>query len=84
MDAVGSTLYGLSEGASMSLLFAATYPERTAALVVRSAFPRRCGRPTIRGTDVGAAADCENQLRVFGPRSPGFQGSRRLLKHRLP
>jgi len=41
MDAVGSrraAFYGLSEGAAMSLLFAATYPERTAALVVRSAF----------------------------------------------
>ena len=39
MDAVGSrraAFYGLSEGAAMSLLFAATYPERTAAVVVRS------------------------------------------------
>ena len=43
MDAAGSqraAFYGLSEGAAMSILFAATYPERTAALVVRSAFPR--------------------------------------------
>jgi pimeloyl-ACP methyl ester carboxylesterase len=48
MDAVGSrraAFYGLSEGAAMSLLFAATYPERTAALVVRSAFPRRMWAP---------------------------------------
>ena len=73
MDAVGSTraaLYGLSEGASMSLLFAATYPERTAALVVRSAFPR-----TLRAPDYPWGrtleqyeADCERQMRVFGPR----------------
>src|SRR5580765_3431944 len=43
MEAAGSeraAFYGLSEGAAMSILFAATYPERTAALVVRSAFPR--------------------------------------------
>jgi pimeloyl-ACP methyl ester carboxylesterase len=48
MDAVGSrcaAFYGLSEGAAMSLLFAATYPERVAALVVRSAFPRRMWPP---------------------------------------
>lgn len=37
MDAVGSeraTIYGWSEGGAMSLLFAATYPQRTAALVL--------------------------------------------------
>src|SRR6478752_3382116 len=48
MDAVGSrraAFYGLSEGAAMAILFAATYPERTAALVVRSAIPRRMWAP---------------------------------------
>ena len=43
MDAVGSrraALFGVAEGAPMSLLFAATYPERTAALVLRGGFPR--------------------------------------------
>ena len=48
MDAVGSRragFYGVSEGAAMSILFAATYPERTAALIVRSAFPRRMWAP---------------------------------------
>jgi class 3 adenylate cyclase len=37
MDAAGSeraTIYGWSEGGPMSLLFAATYPERTASLVL--------------------------------------------------
>jgi pimeloyl-ACP methyl ester carboxylesterase len=48
MDAVGSqraAFYGLSEGAAMSILFAATYPERTAALVVRSCSPRTLWAP---------------------------------------
>lgn len=43
MDAAGSrraAFYGLAEGAAMTLLFAATYPERVAALVVRSCSPR--------------------------------------------
>jgi class 3 adenylate cyclase/dienelactone hydrolase len=41
MDAVGSqraALFGVSEGGSMSLLFAATYPERTRALVFYGAY----------------------------------------------
>ena len=43
MDAVGSkraALFGASEGGAMSLLFAATYPERTSALVVYGAMAR--------------------------------------------
>ena len=41
MDAVGSpraTIFGWSEGGSMSLMFSATYPERTSALVVCGSF----------------------------------------------
>ena len=37
LDACGSqqaALFGLSEGGPMSLLFAATYPERTTALIM--------------------------------------------------
>ena len=48
MDAVGSeraAFYGLSEGAAMSILFAATYPDRTAALVLRSCSPRTLWAP---------------------------------------
>jgi pimeloyl-ACP methyl ester carboxylesterase len=48
MDAVGSeraAFFGLSEGAAMSILFAATYPERTAALIVRSCTPRTLWAP---------------------------------------
>jgi len=43
MDACGSrraVLFGYSEGAPMSLLFAATYPERVAALILGSAAAR--------------------------------------------
>jgi DNA-binding SARP family transcriptional activator/class 3 adenylate cyclase/pimeloyl-ACP methyl ester carboxylesterase len=44
MDAVGSrraVLFGYSEGAPMSILFAATYPERTQALVLYGAYAKR-------------------------------------------
>jgi pimeloyl-ACP methyl ester carboxylesterase len=44
MDAVGSAravLLGLSEGGTMSILFAATYPERCTGLIMASAYARR-------------------------------------------
>ena len=43
MDAVGSekaAIMGVSEGGSMAILFAATYPERVWALVLEGAFAR--------------------------------------------
>jgi pimeloyl-ACP methyl ester carboxylesterase len=48
MDAVGSqrsALFGVSEGGPMSVLFAATYPERTAALVLYGSYARRSWAP---------------------------------------
>ncbi len=48
MDAVGSrkaALLGISEGASMCALFAATYPERTAAFLSFGGFPRMLAAP---------------------------------------
>jgi class 3 adenylate cyclase len=48
MDAANSrraAFYGLSEGAAMSILFAATSPERVAALIVRSCAPRTMWAP---------------------------------------
>lgn len=65
MDAVGSAkavIWGVSEGAAMSILFAATYPERTTALVIYGGFARiawaqdyPCGR-TAEEFETGLAA----------------------------
>jgi pimeloyl-ACP methyl ester carboxylesterase len=58
MDAAGSeiaALLGLSEGGPMSLLFAATYPQRTRALVIISSFARIARAPDYEfGTDADA------------------------------
>ncbi len=48
MDAVGSeraALFGYSEGGNMCMLFAATHPERTIALVTYSCFAKRIWSP---------------------------------------
>ena len=48
LDQVGSqraTLFGISEGGPMSLLYAATYPERTSALVLYGTYARRSWAP---------------------------------------
>jgi pimeloyl-ACP methyl ester carboxylesterase len=48
MDAVGSrraVIFGVSEGGNMSMLFAATYPERTIALATFGVFARRMWAP---------------------------------------
>jgi len=48
MDAAGSkraALLGISEGAAMCAVFAATYPERTAALVMYGAYAKRAWAP---------------------------------------
>jgi pimeloyl-ACP methyl ester carboxylesterase/class 3 adenylate cyclase len=48
MDATGSeraALFGVSEGGPMSLLFAATYPARTTALVIYGSYARRLWAP---------------------------------------
>jgi pimeloyl-ACP methyl ester carboxylesterase/DNA-binding CsgD family transcriptional regulator len=48
MDAVGSkrvALFGTSEGGPMCALFAATYPERTAALIMYGAYAKRVWSP---------------------------------------
>jgi len=78
MDAVGSrraAFYGLSEGAAMSLLFAATYPERTAALVIRSAFPRRMWAPDYPWgrTEEEYEREVERALQIFGPREQALE-----------
>ena len=48
MDAVGSgqaDILGISEGGAMAMLFAATHPDRTRALVLYGAFPRLLWAP---------------------------------------
>jgi pimeloyl-ACP methyl ester carboxylesterase len=48
LDAVGSeqaALFGVSEGGPMSLLYAATYPQRTSALVLYGSYAKRSWAP---------------------------------------
>lgn len=48
LDAVGSeraTLFGISEGGPMSLLYSATYPERTSALILYGSYAKRAWAP---------------------------------------
>jgi pimeloyl-ACP methyl ester carboxylesterase len=48
MDASGlerAALFGISEGGPMSILFAATYPERTTALVIFGGYAKRAAAP---------------------------------------
>jgi pimeloyl-ACP methyl ester carboxylesterase len=63
LDAVGcerTALVGHSEGGSMSLLFAATYPERARALVLVGVFARR-----IRTEDYPWAPSLEERLETI-------------------
>jgi len=48
LDAVGSeraTVFGISEGGVMSALFAATYPDRTAGLIINGSYASSLPRP---------------------------------------
>jgi pimeloyl-ACP methyl ester carboxylesterase len=83
MDAAGSrraAFFGLSEGAALSILFAATYPERTAALVVRSGFPRRMWAVDYPWgqTEEQYERQVEQSLRIFGPRDEAREAVRDL------
>ncbi|MDX6409888.1 MAG: hypothetical protein QOE13_2959 [Gaiellaceae bacterium] len=63
LDAVGSesaALLGHSEGGSMSMLFAATYPERSRALVLVGAFAKR-----LRSDDYPWAPSLEERLETI-------------------
>jgi pimeloyl-ACP methyl ester carboxylesterase len=83
MDAVGcrrAALFGLSEGASMSILFAATYPERTAALVLRGPFARTLWAPDYPWgrTEEDYEREIERELRIYGPREQALDTVRSL------
>ncbi|HEX9416931.1 MAG TPA: alpha/beta hydrolase [Gaiellaceae bacterium] len=81
MDAVGSSraaFFGSSEGAAMSALFAATYPERTAALVLRSAYPRTLWAPDYPWgrSEEEYRREMERDLRLFGSREEALEAVR--------
>jgi pimeloyl-ACP methyl ester carboxylesterase len=83
MDAVGSrraAFYGLSEGAAMSILFAATYPERTAALVVRSCSPRTMWAPDFPWgrREEAYRREIDQALRAFVSRDEAREAVRAL------
>lgn len=62
LDAVGSSraaLLGWSEGGTMSILFAATYPDRTAALITVGSYARR-----LRAPDYPYFTDREQALKA--------------------
>jgi pimeloyl-ACP methyl ester carboxylesterase len=82
MDAAGSTraaVVGVSEGAPMSLLFAATYPERTAALVLWGGMPRMMWAPDY---PCGYTEEAYREWMevtagwLFGPREEALAGLR--------
>jgi len=91
MDAVGSrrtAVFGVVEGAPMSALFAATYPDRTAALVLRSGFARTMWAPDYPWgrTEDQYRADVDRALRLYGsPATASLRASTdrraRLLVH---
>jgi pimeloyl-ACP methyl ester carboxylesterase len=83
MDAVGSrraAFYGLSEDAAMSILFAATYPERTAALVVRSCSPRTMWAPDFPWgrREEAYRREIDQALRAFVSRDEAREAVRAL------
>ena len=69
MDAAGcerAALLGMSEGATMCLLFAATYPERTSALVLWGAMARSTAAPDYPWAPEKEAVE-ESQAELVGP-----------------
>jgi class 3 adenylate cyclase/dienelactone hydrolase len=69
MDAAGSeraALVGMSEGATMCMLFAATYPERTSALVLWGAMARSTAAPDYPWAPQREAV-LEAQEELIGP-----------------
>jgi DNA-binding SARP family transcriptional activator/pimeloyl-ACP methyl ester carboxylesterase len=81
MDAVGSeraVLLGISEGGSMVTLFAATYPERTAGIVLMGAFARRSWAPDY---PIGLKNE---EPWWAGPDQWGLPMARRFVDERAP
>jgi len=82
MDAAGSTraaLFGWIDGAPLSLVFAATYPERVGALVLLGSFARRMWAPDYPWgmTDDQFRAANDVFMRIFfGSRDEGMEALR--------
>jgi len=71
MDSAGfdkAVLYGASEGAAMSMLFAATYPSRTLALIIYGGQAKGCWSPDYpwEHTKEEYQADWELHERIWG------------------
>jgi serine/threonine protein kinase/alpha-beta hydrolase superfamily lysophospholipase len=72
MDAVGSeraVVFGVSEGGPMSALFAATYPERTVALIMYGSYAKR-----IWAADYPWAPTPEERQKFFDAIQQGWGG----------
>jgi pimeloyl-ACP methyl ester carboxylesterase len=93
LDQVGSrraTLFGVSEGGPMSLLYAATYPERTSALVLCGTYARRSWAPnhTFAWTDAQWSAFLDDIEHHWGTTdamsllmwAPSLTGNRQALE----
>jgi pimeloyl-ACP methyl ester carboxylesterase len=95
MDAVGSeraALFGVSEGGPMSILFAATHPERANALVLHGAMARTTEAPDYPWASPAEAlresaaefiapywgSDAEGMVELF---APSFAGDPRMLEY---
>ena len=83
MDAVSSEralVLGISEGGPMAALFAATYPQRTAALVLIGAYARRLWAPDY---PIGRRQD-EIWSSNVPPEDWGLPAARRFVDERAP
>jgi pimeloyl-ACP methyl ester carboxylesterase len=84
MDAVGlerAAVLGHSEGGAMCALFAATYPERTKALVMDGSSARTRWAPDY---PIGATDDALEELERLIFESWGVEGTRSLLQQLAP
>jgi DNA-binding SARP family transcriptional activator/pimeloyl-ACP methyl ester carboxylesterase len=83
MDAAGSeraAVLGVSEGGPMAILFAATDPDRTLALVTMGAYARRNWAPDY---PIGRRSEQDSWLRPT-PEQWGRFAARRFLEERAP
>jgi pimeloyl-ACP methyl ester carboxylesterase len=83
MDAVGSSqaaLFGSSEGGPMSILFAATYPERVFALALWSTFPRWRWAPDYEFglTDEQVRQAVEDDMQIWADPDAAEEAARQI------